>query len=185
MSGAIAKAYELAAELTNVYISGQFENMANPIAHAKTTGPEIIEDTDGEVDIFIAAVGTGGTLTGTAAYLKKVKEDIKVIAVEPEASPLLSRGVSGAHKIQGIGANFVPKTLNKAFIDEIVTVSDDEAYEMTRLLPKTDGILIGVSSGAVLAAAKKIAEREDNKGKNIVVFLPDSGERYLSTEGLF
>lgn len=185
MAGAIAKAYELAAEMTNVYIPGQFENMSNPIAHAKTTGPELIEDTDGEIDIFVAAVGTGGTLTGTAAYLKKVKEEIKVIAVEPEASPLLSKGESGQHKIQGIGANFVPKTLNKNLIDEIITVSDEDAYEMTRLLPKTDGILVGVSSGAVLAAAKKIAEREENAGKNIVVFLPDSGERYLSTEGLF
>lgn len=185
MSGAIQKAYELAAELTNVYIPGQFENVSNPIAHAKTTGPEIIDDTDGELDIFIAAVGTGGTLTGTGTYLKKCNPDIKIIAVEPEASPLLSKGESGSHKIQGIGANFIPKTLNKALIDEIVAVGDDEAYEMAKTLPATDGILVGISSGAVLAAAKKVAEREENKGKRIVAFLPDSGERYLSTEDLF
>ncbi len=185
MAGTINKAYELAASNENVYIPGQFENMSNPIAHAKTTGPEIIEDTDGELDIFIAAVGTGGTLTGTGAYLKKVNPDIKVVAVEPAASPLISRGESGSHKIQGIGANFVPKTLNKAIIDEVITVTDEEAYEMAKLLPVTDGILVGISSGAALAAAKVISQREENKGKRIVVFLPDSGERYLSTENLF
>ena len=185
MSGAIRKAYELAASMDNVYIPGQFENVSNPIAHAKTTGPEIIDDTDGELDFFIACVGTGGTLTGTGVYLKKINPEIKIIAVEPEASPLLSKGVSGAHKIQGIGANFIPKTLNKDVIDEIICISDEEAYSTAKEIPRTDGILIGISSGAALAAAKKIAQREENKGKRIVVFLPDSGERYLSTEGLF
>ncbi len=185
MSGAIQKAYELAAEMQNVYIPGQFENMANPIAHAKTTGPEIWEDTEGKVDIFVACVGTGGTITGTAAYLKKFNPDIKIIGVEPESSPLLSKGLAGSHKIQGIGANFVPKTLNLDLVDEIITVSDEEAYETAKVLPATDGILVGISSGAALAAAKKIALRDENRGKNIVVFLPDSGERYLSTEGLF
>ena len=185
MSGAIRKAYELAASMDNVYIPGQFENVSNPIAHAKTTGPEIIDDTDGELDFFIACVGTGGTLTGTGVYLKKINPEIKIIAVEPEASPLLSKGVSGAHKIQGIGANFIPKTLNKDIIDEIICISDEEAYSTAKEIPRTDGILIGISSGAALAAAKKIAQREENKGKRIVVFLPDSGERYLSTEGLF
>ena len=185
MSGAIRKAYELAASMDNVYIPGQFENVSNPIAHAKTTGPEIIDDTDGELDFFIACVGTGGTLTGTGVYLKKINPEIKIIAVEPEASPLLSKGVSGVHKIQGIGANFIPKTLNKDIIDEIICISDEEAYSTAKEIPRTDGILIGISSGAALAAAKKIAQREENKGKRIVVFLPDSGERYLSTEGLF
>lgn len=185
MNGAIQKAYELAAALPKVYIPGQFENRANPVAHFKTTGPEILEDTDGEVDILICAVGTGGTITGTGAFLKNALPELKVIAVEPENSPVLTKGEAGSHKIQGIGAGFVPKTLDTDIYDEIICIGDDEAYTTARELPQTDGVLVGISSGAALAAAKIVAKRPENSGKKIVVVLPDSGERYLSTENLF
>lgn len=184
MSGAVKKAEEIAENTPNSFIAGQFVNPDNPEAHYLTTGPEIWNDTDGKVDIFVAAIGTGGTISGTAKYLKEQNPDIKVIGVEPESSPLLTKGIAGAHKIQGIGANFVPDTLNKDIIDEIVTVSDDSAYEYTRIVAKAEGSLVGISSGAALAAACKITEREENKGKNIVVILPDSGSRYLSS-GVF
>ena len=184
MSGAVKKAEEIAAKTKNSFIAGQFVNPDNPEAHYLTTGPEIWSDTDGKVDIFVAAIGTGGTISGTAKYLKEQNPNIKVIGVEPESSPLLTKGVAGAHKIQGIGANFVPDTLNKDIIDEIVTVSDDSAYEYTRLVAKSEGCLVGISSGAALAAACNIASRAENKGKNIVVILPDGGSRYLSS-GVF
>ena len=184
MSGAVKKAEEIAENTPDSFIAGQFTNPDNPEAHYLTTGPEIWSDTDGKVDIFVAAIGTGGTVSGTAKYLKEQNPDIKVIGVEPKSSPLLTKGVAGAHKIQGIGANFVPDTLNKDIIDEIVTVSDDSAYEYTRLVAKAEGYLVGISSGAALAAACRIASRSENKGKNIVVILPDSGSRYLSS-GVF
>ena len=184
MSGAVKKAEEIAENTPNSFIAGQFVNPDNPEAHYLTTGPEIWSDTDGKVDIFVAAIGTGGTISGTAKYLKEKNPDIKVIGVEPESSPLLTKGIAGAHKIQGIGANFVPDTLNKDIIDEIVTVSDDSAYEYTRLVAKSEGCLVGISSGAAIAAACNIASRAENKGKNIVVILPDSGSRYLSS-GVF
>lgn len=181
MSGAIEKANEIASKTPNSFIAGQFENPANPMAHKKTTGPEIWRDTDGCVDIFVSCVGTGGTLSGVGEYLKEQNPKIKVVATEPASSPLLSSGVAGAHKIQGIGANFVPKTLNQEIYDEIVTVTDEEAYEYAKKLVKTEGIFVGISSGAALCSAIKIAKRKENEGKTIVVLLPDSGERYLST----
>ncbi len=182
MSGAIEKAEQLLKEIPNSIIAGQFTNSANPKAHFKTTGPEIYRDTDGKVDIFVASVGTGGTITGTGEYLKSLNPDIKVIAVEPASSPLLSSGTAAPHKIQGIGANFVPEVLNTNIYDEIITVTDDDAFESGRLIGKTEGVLIGISSGAALSAAIKVAKREENAGKTIVVLLPDTGDRYLSTD---
>ncbi len=184
MKGAIAKAEELAKSIPNALIAGQFENPANPNAHYKTTGPEIWQDTDGQVDIFISCAGTGGTVSGTGRYLKEQNADIRVIAVEPAASPYLTEGRAGAHKIQGIGAGFVPSTLDLSVIDEILTVTDDEAYEATRQVAKTDGLLVGISSGAAIAAAVKVAKHSENAGKRIVLILPDTGERYLSA-GVF
>lgn len=182
MSGAIAKAKELAAEIPDSFIPSQFDNPDNSNAHYKTTGPEIWSDTDGNVDFFVAGVGTGGTITGTGRYLKEKNPDIKIIAVEPKDSPFLSEGRAGAHGLQGIGAGFVPAILDTNIYDEIITVTTDEAYAASRLTVKTEGILIGISSGAALHAAAVIASRPENKGKNIVVLLPDSGERYLSTK---
>lgn len=181
MQGAVAKAEELAAELPGSFIPGQFDNQANAQAHRETTGPEIWQDTDGEVDLFVACVGTGGTITGTGEYLKSQKEQVKVIAVEPAASPLLSGGQAGPHKIQGIGANFVPSLLNTDVYDEVVTVENEDAFAMAKLLGMTEGILVGISSGAALKAGVELAKRPENAGKNIVVLLPDSGDRYYST----
>ena len=182
MSGAIEKAEKLKAEIPNSIIAGQFINPANPKAHYDTTGPEIYRDTDGKVDIFVAGVGTGGTITGTGEYLKSKNPDIKVIAVEPAASPLLSGGNAAPHKIQGIGANFVPDVLNNTVHDEIIPVTNESAFEMGKLIGKTEGVLVGISSGAALSAAIEIAKRNENEGKTIVVLLPDTGDRYLSTE---
>lgn len=182
MKGAVEKAEEIAASTPNSFIAGQFENPANPKAHQKTTGPEIFEQTDGDVDIFVAGVGTGGSISGVGEYLKSKKSDVKVVAVEPDSSPLLSKGVAGAHKIQGIGANFVPDCLNTKIYDEIIPVSADDAFFYARLMGKKEGILVGISSGAALYAAVELAKREENKGKTIVVLFPDSGDRYLSTE---
>lgn len=184
MTGAIAKANELAAEIENSFIPAQFDNLANAEAHYKTTGPEIWADTDGEADIFVAGVGTGGTITGVGRYLKEKNPDIKIIAVEPADSPFLSQGKAGAHGLQGIGAGFIPKILDTEIYDEIITVTTEEAYETARQTVKTEGILIGISSGAALYAATVVAERKENKGKKIVVLLPDGGERYMST-GMF
>lgn len=181
MKGAIAKADELAAEIPNSFIPSQFTNAANPAVHERTTGPEIWEDTDGTVDILVAGVGTGGTISGTGAYLKAQNPDIQVVAVEPAGSPVLSEGRAGSHKIQGIGAGFVPETLNTAIYDEVMTIADEEAFAAGRELAACDGLLVGISSGAAVAAATKLAERPENAGKTIVVFLPDTGERYLST----
>lgn len=181
MKGAIEKAEEIAKELPNAFIPSQFTNMANPNAHYLTTGPEIYEDIEGKLDFFVAGVGTGGTISGTGKYLKEKKPNIKVVAVEPETSPVLSKGVAGPHKIQGIGAGFVPKTLDTTIYDEIMPISNEEAFEKGRLSAHLEGLLIGISSGASLAAAIKLAQREDNKGKTIVVLFPDTGERYLST----
>ena len=181
MSGAIAKADEFAAEIPNSFIPGQFVNPANPKAHRETTGPEIYEDTDGKVDIFVAGVGTGGTVTGVGEYLKSRKPDVKVVAVEPKDSPVLSEGKAGAHKIQGIGAGFVPDVLNTAVYDEVLPVSNDDAFETGKLLGKSEGVLVGISSGAALYAAIELAKRPENEGKTIVVLLPDTGDRYLST----
>lgn len=182
MAGAIEKANELAREIKGSFIPSQFENKANPDAHYKTTGPEIYEDTDGNVDIFVSAVGTGGTLSGTGRYLKEKNPDIKVVAVEPKDSPLLSGGNAGPHKIQGIGANFIPDTLDRDIYDEVITVSSEDAFTMGRFLAKCEGILSGISSGAALYAALTLAKLPENEGKNIVVLLPDTGERYLSSE---
>ena len=181
MQGAVAKAEQLAKELPGSFIPGQFDNRANAQAHRETTGPEIWRDTDGEVDIFVACVGTGGTITGTGEYLKSQNDKVQVVAVEPAASPLLSKGQAGPHKIQGIGANFVPSLLNTNVYDEVVTVENDEAFEMAKMLGRTEGILVGISSGAALKAAVELAMRPENKDKNIVVLLPDSGDRYYST----
>ena len=182
MAGAIARAEELAREIPNSFIPNQFENADNARAHFLTTGPEIWEDTDGEVDIFVAGVGTGGTVTGVGEYLKSKKRDVRIVAVEPQSSPFLSEGRAGAHKLQGIGAGFVPKVLNTEIYDEIITVGDGEAMELARAVGTSEGVLVGISSGAALAAAVKLARREENRGKSIVVLLPDTGDRYLSTE---
>ena len=182
MAGSIEKAEELAREIPGAIIAGQFENPANPAAHRKTTGPEIWADTDGKVDIFVAGVGTGGTISGTGAYLKEKKPNVKIVAVEPYDSPLLSSGKAGAHKIQGIGANFVPKALDTGIYDEIITVKTEEAYAAARELAKKEGVLAGISSGAALYAASILASKPENAGKNIVVLLPDTGDRYLSTD---
>ena len=181
MKGAIAKAEELAKEIENSFIPGQFVNPANPAVHRATTGPEIWEDTDGEVDFLIAGVGTGGTVTGTGEYLKLQKPDVKVVAVEPETSPVLSKGVAGAHKIQGIGAGFVPDVLNTDVYDEIIPVSNENAFATGKLIGRSEGVLVGISSGAATWAAIELAKRPENKGKTIVVILPDTGDRYLST----
>ena len=182
MTGAIEKADELARSIDNSIIPGQFTNPANPAAHEATTGPEIWEATNGTVDIFVAGVGTGGTLTGAGRYLKSKNPDIQVVAVEPQGSPVLSEGHSGPHGLQGIGAGFVPATLDTTVYDEVITIENEEAYEAGRELASKEGLLVGISSGAAVAAARKIAERSENAGKLIVVILPDSGERYLSTE---
>ena len=181
MTGAIAKADELAKEIPNSFIPGQFVNPANPATHRATTGPEIWNDTDGDVDIFIAGVGTGGTLTGVGEYLKEKKPDVKIVALEPATSPVLSEGKSGAHKIQGIGAGFVPDVLNTKVYDEIITVENDDAFATGKLLAKHEGVLVGISSGAALWAAIDYAKRPENKGKTIVALLPDNGDRYYST----
>ena len=181
MKGAIAKAEELAKELPHSFIPGQFVNPANPKAHTETTGPEIWNDTDGEVDIFVAGVGTGGTLSGVGNYLKSQKSSVKVVAVEPAGSPVLSKGVAGPHKIQGIGAGFVPDTLDTSVYDEIIAVENDDAFRLGRLIARKEGFLVGISSGAALYAAVELAKRPENKGKLIVALLPDTGDRYLST----
>jgi len=181
MKGAIEKAEELAASIPGSFIPGQFDNPANPAAHYETTGPEIWQDTEGTVDIFVAGVGTGGTLTGTGSYLKAQNPAVKVIAVEPASSPLLSEGWAGAHGLQGIGANFVPAILNTSVYDEVIAVSDEDAYQTGRLLARKDGIMVGISAGAAVFAAAELARRPENEGKTIVVLLPDTGDRYLST----
>lgn len=181
MKGAIAKADELAAEIPDSFVPGQFINPANPKAHYETTGPEIFSDTDGAVDIFVAGVGTGGTITGVGEYLKEKKPETKIVAVEPESSAVLSTGVAGTHKIQGIGAGFVPDVLNTDIIDEIIPVSNEDAFETGKLIGKSEGVLVGISSGAAAWAAVELAKRPENEGKTIVVLLPDTGDRYLST----
>lgn len=180
MKGAIAKADELAKEIEGAFIPGQFVNPANPAAHLATTGPEIYEDTDGKVDIFVAGVGTGGTVTGVGEYLKSKNPDVKIVAVEPASSPVLSKGEAGAHKIQGIGAGFVPDVLNTAVYDEVIAVENDDAFAAGKLIGKSEGVLVGISSGAAAHAAIELAKRPENAGKNIVVLLPDTGDRYLS-----
>ena len=182
MQGAIDKANELAAQIDNSFIPGQFTNPANPAAHEATTGPEIWKDTDGTVDIFVAGVGTGGTLTGAGRYLKHQNPAVQIVAVEPSGSPVLSQGTAGAHGLQGIGAGFVPETLDTDVFDEVITVTEEQAYEAGRELGAHDGLLVGISAGAAVEAARQLAERPENKGKLIVVLLPDSGERYLSTD---
>ena len=181
MKGAITKADELAKEIEGAFIPGQFVNPANPAAHLATTGPEIYEDTDGKVDIFVAGVGTGGTVTGVGEYLKSKNPDVKIVAVEPASSPVLSKGEAGAHKIQGIGAGFVPDVLNTAVYDEVIAVENDDAFAAGKLIGKSEGVLVGISSGAAAHAAIELAKRPENAGKNIVVLLPDTGDRYLST----
>ena len=181
MKGAIAKAEELASEIPNSFIPAQFDNPANPKAHYETTGPEIFEDTDGAVDIFVAGVGTGGTITGVGKYLKEKKASVHVVAVEPQTSAVLSTGVAGSHKIQGIGAGFVPKVLDTAIYDEIIPVADDDAFATGKLIGKREGVLVGISSGAAAYAAIELAKRPENESKTIVVLLPDTGDRYLST----
>ena len=181
MKGAIAKAEELAKEIPDSFVPGQFVNKANPQAHFETTGPEIFADTDGKVDIFVAGVGTGGSISGVGAYLKSQNPDVKVVAVEPKSSPVLSEGVAGPHKIQGIGAGFVPETLNAKIYDEIIPVENEDAFEIGRNIARTEGVLVGISSGAAVWAAIQLAKRPENKGKTIVALLPDTGERYLST----
>ena len=182
MPGAIARAEELRREIPNSVIAGQFTNPANPAAHRETTGPEIYRDTDGRLDCYVAGVGTGGTITGVGEYLKEKNPDIKVIAAEPKGSPVLSGGVRGAHGLQGIGAGFIPEILNTGIYDEVITVTEDEAYEAARLVGRCEGVLVGISSGAALHAATEIAKRPEYRGKRIVVLLPDTGERYLSTD---
>ena len=182
MKGAIALAEEIAAKTENSFIAGQFENPSNPKAHFDTTGPEIFDDTDGKVDIFVAGVGTGGTLSGVGKYLKARLPDVKIVAVEPKGSPFLSEGRAGAHGLQGIGAGFIPKTLDTEIYDEIITVDEESAYKAARLIGKKEGILVGISSGAAAYAAIELAKREENKGKNIVVLLPDGADKYLSTD---
>lgn len=181
MKGAIEKAAELAASIPDSFIPGQFVNPANPQAHFETTGPEIFEDTDGKVDFFVAGVGTGGTVTGVGKYLKSKLPDVKIVAVEPDGSPVLSTGKAGAHKIQGIGAGFVPDVLDTSVYDEVITVSDSDAFETGKLIGRSEGVLVGISSGAAVYAAVTLARRPENKGRNIVVLLPDTGDRYLST----
>ena len=181
MKGAIAKAEELTAEIPNSFIAGQFTNPANPHAHIKTTGPEIWNDTEGKVDVFVAGVGTGGTVTGVGKYLKSQNPDVKVVAVEPASSPVLSKGTAGAHKIQGIGAGFVPDTLDTSVYDEVIAVENDDAFETGRLVGHSEGVLVGISSGAAVWAAIELAKRPENEGKTIVALLADTGERYLST----
>ena len=181
MKGAIAKAEELTAEIPNSFIAGQFTNPANPQAHTKTTGPEIWNDTEGKVDVFVAGVGTGGTVTGVGKYLKSQNPDVKVVAVEPASSPVLSKGTAGAHKIQGIGAGFVPDTLDTSVYDEVIAVENDDAFETGRLVGHSEGVLVGISSGAAVWAAIELAKRPENEGKTIVALLADTGERYLST----
>lgn len=185
MAGAIEEAERLSKELPGAVIMGQFTNPSNPSAHYETTGPEIWNDTDGEIDILVCCVGTGGTITGTAKYLKEKNPNIKIVAVEPSASPMLSKGESGPHKIQGIGAGFIPAILDRKYIDEVITVKNEQAYEFGRLVAKTDGVLVGISSGAALAAAVEISKRNENTGKNIVIIFPDTGMRYLSTENYY
>lgn len=180
MNGAVKKAEELNKKTKNSFIAGQFVNPANALAHYETTGPEIWSDTEGRVDIFVAGAGTGGTITGVGRYLKEKNPDVKIVAVEPESSPLLSKGISGAHKLQGIGANFVPDVLDKNIYDEIICVSDDDALNTMKTLANTEGLLVGITSGAAVFASKVLAQREENKGKNIVALLPDTGTRYMS-----
>lgn len=182
MTGAVKKAEELNKEIENSFIAGQFTNPANSDAHYTTTGPEIWQDTDGKIDIFVAGIGTGGTITGVGRYLKEKNPNIKIIGVEPASSPLLTKGVAGGHKIQGIGANFVPEVLDKSVIDEIIAVADDDALKTGKEMARSEGFLVGISSGAALFAAKQILGRDENKGKTVVALLADSGERYLSTE---
>ncbi len=181
MKGSIAKAEELAREIPNSFIPSQFSNPANPAIHKATTGPEIWEDTDGDVDIFVAGIGTGGTITGVGEYLRSKNPDVRIVAVEPKGSPVLSQGCAGSHKIQGIGAGFVPETLDTSIYDEIITVADEDAFRTGRELAAHEGLLVGISSGAAVFAASEIARREENRGKTIVVLLPDTGERYLTT----